>query len=132
MEEIYWLTRLDGIRTILITFLLLSIALLIIFVITRIITDYQVEIGVCTEYNKRWMKIASKWIKSLIAPVVLFSTTLVFVPTTKDAFLIYGVGGAIDWIRSDKVASQIPNKVVLAADRYLEELLSDNDNKENK
>lgn len=125
MEEIYWLTRLDSLRTFLTVFLVLSSVLLAVFIITRIFTEQLAEDGTYPEYNTKWMKIASKWIRGLIAPVILCSVALVFVPTTKTAFLIYGVGGTIDWIRSDDVAKQLPHKVVLAADKYLEELISD-------
>lgn len=44
-----------------------------------------------------------------------------FIPTTKEAYLIYGVGGTIDYLRSDQTAKQIPHKV--AVDKYLEELV---------
>lgn len=127
MEEIYWLTRLDGLRTCLTVFLVISCIALAIFIIVRIATEQYAEWGSCLEYNKRWVKIASGWIKGLIPGVIVFATSLVFVPSTKEAFLIYGVGGAIDFVRSDETAKKLPHKVVLAADKYLEELLSDDD-----
>lgn len=129
MEEIYWLTRLDGVRTCLTTFLVFSSIALIVFMFVRIITEQYAEAGSYPDYNNKWTKIASGWIKGLIPTVVLFSASLVFVPSTKEAFLIYGVGGAIDFVRSDDVAKKLPHKVVLAADKYLEELLSDESSK---
>lgn len=125
MEEIYWLTRLDGLRTCLIIFLVISCIALAIFTIVRIATEQCAECGSYPDYNRRWVKIASGWIKGLIPGVIVFATSLVFVPSTKEAFLIYGVGGAIDFVRSDETAKKLPHKVVLAADKYLEELLSD-------
>lgn len=132
MEEIYWLTRLDGLRACLTTFLVISSIALIVFVLVRIIAEQYAETGCYPDYNNKWTKIASGWIKGLIPTVVLFSASLVFVPSTKEAFLIYGVGGAIDFVRSDDVAKKLPHKVVLAADKYLEELLSDESSKKKK
>lgn len=55
----------------------------------------------------------------------LCNSLLSFVPTTKEAYIIYGVGGTIDFIRSDQTAKQLPHKVVV--DKYLEGLVSDDD-----
>lgn len=33
------------------------------------------------------------------------------------------MGGTIDYLRSDQTAKQIPHKVVVAVDKYLEELV---------
>ena len=48
-----------------------------------------------------------------------------FIPTTNEALLIYGVGGTIDYIKSNDTAKQLPDKCVKALDKYL-----DNINKE--
>lgn len=50
-----------------------------------------------------------------------------FIPTTKEAYLIYGVGGTIDYLRSDQTAKQIPHKVIVAVDKYLEELVAEDE-----
>lgn len=45
-----------------------------------------------------------------------------FVPTTKQALIIYGVGGTIDYVKSCNKAKQLPDKAIIALDKYLESI----------
>lgn len=56
----------------------------------------------------------------------------VFCPTTKQGYMIYGLGNTIDYIKSNDTAKQLPDKVVLALDKFLEEEINDTDNKDKK
>ena len=51
----------------------------------------------------------------------------VFVPTTKDAMLIFGVGSTLDYIKSNDTIQEIPDKCINALDAWVESL-----NKEDK
>lgn len=51
----------------------------------------------------------------------------IFIPTTNEALLIYGVGGTIDYVKSNKTAKQLPDKCIKALDKW-----ADNINEENK
>lgn len=55
----------------------------------------------------------------------------IFIPTTNEALLIYGVGGTIDYIKSNNTAKQLPDKCVKALDKWVENLNEDNKQKEN-
>ena len=55
----------------------------------------------------------------------------IFTPTTNEALLIYGVGGMIDYIKSNDTAKQIPDKCVKALDKYLDNLTKEENQKEN-
>jgi hypothetical protein len=46
----------------------------------------------------------------------------IFIPDTKQALIIYGVGGTIDYVKDNDKCKQIPNKVIDALDKYLEYL----------
>lgn len=54
-------------------------------------------------------------------------TINVITPTTEQAYLIYGVGSAIDYIQDNPMAKQLPDKCIDALSR-----LVDNLNKEEK
>ena len=54
-----------------------------------------------------------------------------FIPTTNEALLIYGVGGTIDYIKSNDTAKQIPDKCVKELDKYLDNLTKEENQKEN-
>ena len=36
--------------------------------------------------------------------------------------MIYGLGGTLDYIKSNEVAKQLPDKCIIALDKYLEEV----------
>lgn len=56
----------------------------------------------------------------------------ILIPTTNQALLIYGVGGTIDYIKSNDTAKQLPDKCVKALDEYLDNLTKEENQKENK
>ena len=56
----------------------------------------------------------------------------IFIPTTNEALLIYGVGGTIDYIKSNDTAKQLPDKCVKALDKYLDNLTKEENQKENE
>ena len=53
---------------------------------------------------------------------VIMTLAAVLVPTTKDALLIYGIGGTLDYVKSNDRAKKIPDKVIIALDKYLGEV----------
>ena len=73
---------------------------------------------------KRMLKIAVP-----IACITLLFT--VFTPSKREAYMIYGIGGTIDWIRNDSVATKLPHKAIMAIDSYLEDINNDNKNRNN-
>lgn len=76
---------------------------------------------------KKWMRNAKR-----CAVVFLVSVFMnIFIPTTNQALLIYGVGGTIDYIKSNNTAKQLPDKYVKALDKYLDNLIKEENQKEN-
>lgn len=55
----------------------------------------------------------------------------IFIPTKNEALLIYGVGGTIDYIKSNDTAKQLPDKCVKALDKWVENLTKEENQKEN-
>ena len=129
MNEIYWITRLDAICAFLwivslLSFLLLGI-LLFVAKISKINAENDEEN--CEDWNE-YMQRYKECMRYAKIGVIVFLVSVfinIFIPTTKQALLIYGVGGTIDYIKSNKTAKQLPDKCVKALDKYL-----DNINKE--
>ncbi len=49
-------------------------------------------------------------------------TERLFYPNTeRDIMLIYGIGGTVDYIKQNETAKQLPDKVIMAIDKYLDE-----------
>ena len=51
----------------------------------------------------------------------------IFTPTDKDLLVIYGVGGTIDYIKSNDKAKELPDKVVDALTRYVDSIEKENE-----
>lgn len=137
MEELYWITRLDSICSYLELTLIFSGIFTIISTIVWIlglISSKDLFISERSRHNnKEWSNIGKKALKVFV-PIFLCAFIIKpFVPTTKEAYVIYGVGGTIDHLKSGRTAKQLPHKVIVAIDRYLEEFTTrDDSNKEDK
>ena len=78
-------------------------------------------------------KYIAKFIRFTLLPILIISTIgNTFIPDTKTLYVIYGIGGTLDYLKENKTAKQIPDKAILALDKYLNEQLEDNDNKGDK
>ena len=125
MNEIYWITRLAAIckflnATAIVSFLIAMT--LIVFVCNRYEMDDE-----SWDY-KKYLKYSTVCILVTIVSCVIN----VFIPTTNQALFIYGVGGTVDYIKSNDTAKQIPDKCVKALDKYLDNLTKEENQKENE
>ena len=48
-----------------------------------------------------------------------------FIPSTKEMYAIYGIGGVIDYVKGNEKAKKLPDKVIDALDKYLNEQKGD-------
>ena len=112
----YWLTRLDSIIGL---FGVITLVCVIATVAGAVLWFLNQNDDMTTDEEKvvRIGKRMTKWgwIISLVIGVAL-----VFIPSTKQAYVIYGVGGTIDYIKSNDKAMKLPDKVVDALDKWLE------------
>ena len=112
MEEIYWLTRLDSIQGF---FIALTAILSTLIVIFSLVLISNMSKGDSTNYQKKAIK--------RILPVLIISVLgIVFTPTTKEALMIWGVGGTIDYVKSNDTAKQLPDKCIEALDKWVDSL----------
>lgn len=111
MNELYWLTRLEYIQNFLVIVMSVSgIALFISFVMW-LMANYVEE-----------AKSMFKWMISSFTTLVISSLIFVFVPSTKEAVLIWGVGSTIDYIQENETAKQLPDKCINALNDWVESL----------
>lgn len=126
MSELYWLTRLDAANTILILLLVLGcvVATISTFVLFDIRGGYKYEEDKDYILTKKVLKISS------IATSII-CLLFILVPTQKQALIIWGVGGTIDYVKSNDTAKQLPDKCIKALDKWVDEyMLDENKNKE--
>lgn len=135
MNELYWITRFDAICCILICISVLSSFVLLASCYLALCSRGDAE--TYKEYNGCWYKYMQeykKWMRNAKRCAVVFCVSVfmnIFIPTTNQAFLIYGVGGTIDYIKSNDTAKQLPDKCIKALDKWVENLNEDNKQKEN-
>lgn len=135
MNEFYWITRLDGISGFLCLIAVLSgIATLVVFFVGLLSKS---NANIHPKGSAPWkfhMDIYNKYLYwSKKCAIVFFVSVFmnIFIPTTNEALLIYGVGGTIDYIKSNDTAKQLPDKCVKALDKYLDNITKEENQKEN-
>lgn len=112
MNEIYWITRFSSLNT---AFFAIMITSLVIVGIALF-----AYVGGHCEEDKEVETFAFKFIKvfGILSIVGILGT--IFIPTTNEALLIYGVGGTIDYVKSNPTAKQLPDKCINALDKWVD------------
>lgn len=114
MIEIYWLTRLDLIIGFFFIIALITGMFGVIILICSIVDYTQDKLGKIP-YKKVWT--------GLISTCVISSFILIFIPSTKDMYMIYGIGGSIDYLRENETVKQLPDKCINFIDKWVDENL---------
>lgn len=113
MNEMYWITRLDGLLVAIVVVVSILLFLAVLSELFYLYDDCNTE----TE-RKACRKRAA--ICGSIGFILLGAT--IFIPTTHQALIIYGVGGTIDYVKSIDKEKQLPEKAIMALDKYLESI----------
>lgn len=135
MTEMYWITRLDAICGFLTITSILGIAISTVLFIIAMCN--KGDANLYTEGGKQWNKsmknyqILMRYFKRYTIVTLVLIVINIFIPTKNEALLIYGIGGTIDYIKSNDTAKQLPDKCVKALDKWVENLNEDNKQKEN-
>lgn len=126
MNEIYWITRLDAICNFLTTIAVVSFVISVVigaFAMYNICQAYDyVEGG---EYYNCYMQrfnMFLNYFKRFIFVTIIACLINFFIPTTNEALMVYGIGGTIDYIKSNETAKQLPDKYIKALDKWVDNL----------
>lgn len=115
MSEIYWITRLDAANGLLEAFIAISALLGVVFTILYFVGRIEEWEGV---------SVFKRILKASIPTFIISFLLFVFTPTKEDMFLIYGVGGTIDYVKQNDKAKQLPDKCINALDAWVDSLNS--------
>ena len=121
MSELYWLGVLGNLHDFGEVVVVLSILTLCVLGI------WTISLG--SDYDEPFKKIKRKF-KCSIYALVFGATICLFIPSTKSLLIIYGVGGTIDYLKENKDANKIPDKCVKALDKYLDNALKEDKDKD--
>ena len=133
MNEIHWITRLDvicGFLTFIAVFsVIATVVLFFIGLIKRSDADFHNEDGETWKQHIETSKMCLHFAKRFAIAFFVSVFINTFIPTTNEALLIYGVGGTIDYIKSNDTSKQLPDKCVKALDKYLDNLTKEENQK---
>ena len=88
MSELYWITRCDPIGTTATIFLVISSIILGVLILGYV---------ACSEDKDQSGTNLAKRLLKIVVPIFTISLLIeVFIPNTKEALVIYGVGGTVD------------------------------------
>lgn len=120
MSDLYWITVLGNLK-------ITSAALAFTLGITLLILIIGYSVSSSTYREKNTFEFCKKHIKRLLLPFFITLFGVIFIPSTEELYLIYGVGGTIDYLKDNPTAKQLPDKCIKAIDKWVDSV-----NKEDK
>lgn len=121
MTEIYWLQRLGNIAFGFNVGFWVCLAIGYGIFLWSIYDDFS-----CFSDNR-----FTRWLKRFAMVFAFFAIGSLIVPTQNDLIMIYGLGGTIDYIKSNDNAKELPDKVVNALTRYVDHIEKENGEENN-
>lgn len=122
MSEIYWISRLDYICNL---FIVLSIIFGTIVVVGGFIL-------VVSDRSDNDYPTILKIVKRSILILGFSVLGVIFLPNTKQAYMIWGLGGTIDYIKSNETVQKLPDKTIQCLDKFLDKYLNEEDSTHNR
>ena len=116
MTEIYWLQVIGNFGA------LSVVALLVTIIALVILTFGYCAFEVYDDDDRKKQAAIIKWLRRSAVGIAISAVGVVFIPGDKELMAIYGIGGTIDYIKSNDKAKELPDKVVDALTKYLETL----------
>ena len=135
MNEIYWITRLtcicDFLTAVAVVSFLISALMAAFAMYNRFEANDYEEGGKYYNCYMQKFKMFLSYFKRFIFVAISACLINFFIPTTNEALMIYGVGGTIDYVKSNETAKQLPDKYIKALDKWAENLTKEENQKEN-
>lgn len=113
MKEFYFLTliaRFESVLTAVFLFALLAYALF-----------FGLWLCFKNDVGDEWSDKTKKYFRPFTITIIIITIFKIFTPSERDLMLIYGIGGTVDYIKQNETAKQLPDKVIMAIDKYLDE-----------
>lgn len=118
MNTLYWITVLSNLNTLLIALLIISAFFTCFGILSTVIVDNFDEKDSTAIKLRNW---------GLIILVPSFLGVL-FTPSEKQLYMIYGVGGTLDYLKENPTAKELPDKCIKALDTWVDNFNKEADN----
>ena len=116
MSTLYWINVLDNLYSLCLILFVIGLILGVAYFLVSLLCDED-EIS----FDKKIIKIRNR----IYAILIISTLVITFVPTKNQLYMIYGVGGTIDYLKENPTAKELPDKCIKALDTWV-----DNFNKE--
>lgn len=123
MRELYFLTILDGINHFLSTATSVGLAIGVVAVAFYIL--FQL-------IEKQNIPAIKNWGIGLLILGTSSGLVNVFIPTTEQAAMIYGVGTIVDYVQNNEDIQKLPDKCVQALNMWVDNCLEEQQSHQNK
>lgn len=121
MKELYFLTVLDGLEW------FLTVASVILGIVAAIVLIFYI-LWKSDSYRDEEHPFLKSWFIGLSVSCALLCLLNVFIPNTKQASFIYGVGTVVDYVQNNKDLQQLPDKCVQALDMWVDTFIEEQNN----
>lgn len=123
MSELYWIIALGKIECIAGAFAFFGGSASFVATLVSII-------AMCEDFEDETKIIIRKGrnIAYIIFAISLMFVT--FIPNTTQLYMIYGVGGTMDYLKSNPTARKLPDKCIRAFDKWVDKLAEENEPKQ--
>lgn len=122
MSEIYWISRLDYICN-------LFIVLSIVFGVIAVVGGF---ILIVSDKSDNDYPVILKIVKKSILILGCSILAVIFLPNTKQAYMIWGLGGTIDYIKNNETVQKLPDKTIQCLDKFVDKYLNEEDSTHNR
>lgn len=122
MAEIYWISRLDYICNLFIVLSIIFGTIVVVGGFTLVVSD-RLDNDCPT---------ILKIVKRSILILGFSLLGVIFLPNTKQAYMIWGLGGTIDYIKSNETVQKLPDKTIQCLDKFLDKYLNEEDSTHNR
>lgn len=123
MSELYWIIVLGKIENIAEVFAvfggLASFVATFIFIMT-----------ICNNFEDETKTIIRKGRNIAYAIFAISLMLVTFIPNTTQLYMIYGVGGTMDYLKSNPTARKLPDKCIKAFDKWVDKMTEENESKQ--
>lgn len=117
MSELYWITVLGNISVVSVNVMVVLIILWAAIAIGFIITSN------CDSVDLKVRGHLKSIAKKILIPTIIFSLLSIFIPTSRELMMIYGIGGAIDYIQENPDVKQLPDKYIKVLNKWADDAL---------
>lgn len=120
MKELYFLTILDGVNSFLSAATGIGLAIGIIAIVAY---------GLIHLIEERNIPAMKNWGIVLLSLGASFGLINVFIPTTEQAAMIYGVGTVVDYVQNNEDIQKLPDKCAQALDMWVDKCIEEQQKK---